>query len=175
MKDPSTNIFLVPTIALVITISLFVFFYRKAEDKGMYSWFLMSIAIISFLLNTIWELAHGPLYQGYQYDFQHVSICMLASLEDTMVVLILVFLFGVVFRNVFWANHLTMGKIIALALVGGIGATIVEMWYTSKGDWAYADAMPLIPWLGVGVSPILQFTILPIIIFFVSKRVLQIK
>lgn len=173
MKSLTSDMFIIPTIALMTTIGLFIFFYNRTVDKRVFTQFLVGIIIISFLLNSIWELAHSPLYQMYQYDFQHVSICILASLADTVMVLMLIFLFGLAFKNVFWVNHLTKGRIIVLALVGAIGATIGEMWHTSKGDWTYADYMPLIPWLGVGISPVLQFTILPLIIFVVNKKVLQ--
>jgi len=173
MKDLTSDMFIVPTIALLTTIGLFIFFYQRTEDRRIYIRFLMRIVIISFLLNSIWELAHSPLYQLHQYDFQHVSICFLASLADTIFVLLIIFLFGLVFKNVFWVNHLTVSRIIVLAIVGAIGATIGEMWHTSKGDWVYANYMPLIPWLGVGVSPVLQFTILPLIIFVVNRKILK--
>lgn len=173
MKELTGDMFIVPTIALMVAIGLFIYFYNRIIDKRIYIRFLMGIVIISFLLNSIWELAHSPLYLWHQYDFKHVSICVLASLADTVIVLILIFLFGLVFKNVFWVNHLTISRTIVLALVGAIGAIIGEMWHTSKGDWAYADYMPLIPWLGVGVSPVLQFTILPLIIFVVNKKVFK--
>lgn len=173
MKGLTSDMFIVPTIALMIVVGLFIFFYKRTGDKRIYIRLLLGIVFISFLLNSIWELVHSPLYRWHQYDFQHVSICILASLADTVMVLMLIFLFGLAFKNVFWVNHLTGVRIIVLALVGAIGATAGEMWHTSKGDWAYADYMPLIPWLGVGVSPVLQFTILPLIIFVVNKKVLK--
>lgn len=173
MKELTGDMFIVPTIALMVAISLFIYFYNRIIAKRIYIRFLMGIVIISFLLNSIWELAHSPLYLWHQYDFEHVLICALASLADTVIVLIMIFLFGLLFKNVFWVNHLTVSRIIVLAMVGAIGAIIGEMWHTSKGDWAYADYMPLIPWLGVGVSPVLQFTILPLIIFIVNKKVFK--
>jgi len=173
MKGLTGDMFIVPTIALMIVVGLFILFYKRTRDKRIYTGFLKSLVITSFLLNSIWELLHSPLYLWHHDDFRHVSICILASLADTVMVLMLIFLFGLAFKNVFWVNHLTKGRIIVLALVGAIGATIGEMWHTSKGDWAYSDYMPLIPWLGVGVSPVLQFTILPLIIFVVNKKVLQ--
>jgi hypothetical protein len=33
--------------------------------------------------------------------------------------------------------------------------------------------MPLIPFVEVGLSPVLQFAILPLIIFVLSKKILQ--
>jgi len=57
-------------------------------------------------------------------------------------------------------------------LVGGLSAALVEIWHINRGDWLYAESMPLIPIVKAGVSPVLQFTILPIIIFILSKKLI---
>ena len=36
------------------------------------------------------------------------------------------------------------------------------------GNWAYTDSMPIIPIVNVGISPILQFMILPLLIYLLS-------
>lgn len=170
MKGLTGDMFIVPTIALMTTIGLFIFFYQRTEDKRIYIRFLMRIVIISFLLNSIWELAHSPLYKWHQYDFQHVSICVLASLADTVMVFILLFLFGLIYKDIFWIRNLSTGRAVILLLVGAIGAIIGEMWHTFRGDWLYADSMPLIPIIRVGLLPVLQFALLPLIIFIVSRK-----
>lgn len=50
---------------------------------------MIRIALLAFVLNLIWELAHGPLYEGYVYDFQHISFCTLASVADMLMALLL--------------------------------------------------------------------------------------
>lgn len=130
----------------------------------------MTIAILTFVFNLIWEVAQGPLYKGYEHDWQHISICALASVADMLMVLILLFLFGLIYNNVFWTKNFTTFRVVILMLAGGVGAIIAEVWHTSRGDWAYAERMPLIPWVEVGVSPALQFTILPLLIFIIISR-----
>ncbi|MEG3657699.1 hypothetical protein V5097_09830 [Arenibacter palladensis] len=66
-----------------------------------------------------------------------------------------------------------MSRILLLVIVGFFGAILVEVWYTTRGDWFYGDAMALLPVVKVGVSPVLQFMLLPWLIFFISKHVLQ--
>ena len=53
-------------------------------------------------------------------------------------------------------------------LIGGIGAVLAEAKYVKAGSWSYNDSMPIIPYTNVGLSPILQFIILPALIYFVS-------
>ncbi len=170
MDSLSADIFIIPTIALMIAVGLFILFYTRSDDKHSYNHFVMYVLIISMLLNSVWELAHSPFYYEHQYDWQHISICLLASLADTVMVFILLFLFGLIYKDIFWIRNLSTGRVAILLLVGAIGAIIGEMWHISRGDWLYADSMPLIPIIGVGILPVLQFTILPLIIFIVSRK-----
>jgi hypothetical protein len=57
-------------------------------------------------------------------------------------------------------------------LTGGTGAVLAEVWQLSIGTWSYASAMPLIPVVNVGLSPVLQFMILPIFIYRLSFKML---
>ena len=66
----------------------------------------------------------------------------------------------------------------AIAIVLGLAYTIFSEWrnvYVSAA-WSYADSMPVIPILGVkiGLSPLLQWLIVPLLAFhFVKRRTLQ--
>jgi len=121
----------------------------------------------------VWEVAQGPLYEGFQYDLGHVAFCALASVADMFMVLILLFAFGLIFKNVCWIVPLRFNRSLVLILVGGVGAMLAEKWHTASGDWSYADTMPLIPIVEVGLSPVLQFTVLPLIVFVLSKKILE--
>jgi hypothetical protein len=60
-----------------------------------------------------------------------------------------------------------------LVLVGGLGAIAAEVWHVWRGDWSYADPMPMLPIVEVGLSPILQFAMLPLAAFVVGRTVLK--
>jgi hypothetical protein len=56
-------------------------------------------------------------------------------------------------------------RIVALAAVMiGVGYTVYSEWFNVyvRGAWSYSDLMPLIPWTGVGLSPVLQWFVVPI-------------
>lgn len=173
MDSFRTGIFIMPTIALSLVMLLYFYFKRKVKHKKPYRRMLITIAATAFILNLIWEVAQGPLYEGFEYDWQHVSFCALASIADMLMVLILLFGFGLIYRNVFWITYLSPKRILFLVMVGTVGAVIAEMWHTSQSDWAYAEAMPMMPGVGVGLSPILQFAVLPCLIFLISKKFIK--
>ena len=60
-------------------------------------------------------------------------------------------------------------------MVGGTGALISEMIHLSQGDWAYNPTMPIIPRVNVGLSPFLQFAILPLSIYWLSFYFLKVR
>jgi chromate transport protein ChrA len=173
MDNLSLGIFVVPIITLTLIIIFYIHFLRKVENKRKYQYFIVTTAVAAFILNLVWELAHGSLYKGFQYDLGHIAFCALASVADMFMVLILLFAFGLIYKNVLWIEPVRFDRSLVLILVGGVGAILAEMWHTSRGDWSYADAMPLIPIVEVGLSPVLQFTILPLIIFVLTKKLLN--
>jgi hypothetical protein len=61
---------------------------------------------------------------------------------------------------------MTIRKVISLVLIGGVGAILGELRHLAAGSWSYSDAMPLLPYVEVGLSPVLQFMILPTLIFY---------
>ena len=124
--------------------------------------------MFAYLFNLIWEVSQGFLYEGYIYDFKHISFCALASVADVFMVYLLYFLFSLLYRNVFWIQNLTLGRGLFLIVVGGLGAIFAETRHLAAGHWAYAESMPLLPFVKAGLAPVLQFMVLPILIYWLS-------
>ena len=89
-------------------------------------------------------------------------------------VLLLYFGLAFIFKDIFWIQYLKIKRVLLLVLIGGAGAILSEMRHLSLGSWGYDDSMPLIPFVNVGISPVLQFMILPLLIYFLSFNCLKI-
>lgn len=175
MEELTLGIFVVPTIVLTLVILGYLYFAKQVKDEGEYKRFVFAVAVAAFMLNFIWELTQGPLYEGFEYDLKHISFCALASVADMLMVFILLFAFGLIFKDVYWMQNWGLKRILFLVLVGFFGAILAEVWHTARGDWSYADAMPRLPIVEVGLSPVLQFTILPWLIFLICKKFIKEK
>ncbi len=173
MEELSLEIFVVPAIALTLVVLGYAYFAKRVRDKREYKRFVIAVAVTSFVLNFVWELAQGPLYEGFEYDLKHISFCALASIADMLMVFILLFAFGLLYENAYWITKMDSSRVIPLILIGGTGAILAEVLHTLRGDWSYADAMPLLPAVDAGISPVLQFTILPWLIFLISKKLIK--
>lgn len=169
----NSNLFITPVIALVFVLWAYFHFRKKISSRQIYHRYLTVMGLLAFFLNWIWEVAQGPLYQGFLFDFEHISFCGLASVADMLMVFLLLFGFGLIYQNVFWIKKLSFSRILWLTLAGGIGAILAEMRHTSAGNWSYADAMPTLPWGEAGLLPILQFTLLPTFIFLITIKIIN--
>jgi hypothetical protein len=161
-------IFLFPIIALILVSLLFASSLKKVADKQAFKRFVLIVTGLAFVLNLAWELAQMPLYDNTSFVINHVTFCVLGSVADAIMVLLLYFVFAVIFKNPLWIHPLKIQPIAIVVLTGGIGAALSEMRHLALGNWAYSDLMPLIPILHVGLSPVLQFMILPIFIYILS-------
>lgn len=128
--------------------------------------------LLAFLLNLIWELLQMPLYDNTSFKINHVAFCALGSVADAIMVLLIYLGLAVIFKNAFWIYPLKWHRILLLILIGGVGATLSEIRHLSLGNWAYSDMMPLLPFVNVGLSPVLQFMILPVFIYILSFKLL---
>ena len=168
MNNIKPVIFLMPVIALVLTGILYFYFLKKATNKNIFKRLVFTITIIALLLNLIWEMVQMPLYKGSSYSIEQIAFCTLASVADALMVLLLYFGVAFIFRSPLWIQHLKWQQIAIVILIGGTGAVLAEMRHLSLGSWAYDNSMPLIPVVNVGIAPVLQFMILPLLIYFLS-------
>lgn len=168
----SIGIFIVPTIVLSVVGLLYFYFKGQLEHRKEYRRTVITIAATAFILNLIWEIAQGPLYGGFEYDLNHLSFCALASVADTLMVLILFFAFALIYKDVFWTGNKGIRRIGSLILVGGTGAIFAEIWHTAWGDWSYVETMPMVPLAEVGLLPVLQFALLPWLVFYTSNKII---
>ena len=114
-----------------------------------------------------------PLYKGSFYSIEQMAFCALASVADAIMVLLLYFGVALIFKNPLWVQRFKWQHIAIVILIGGAGAVLAEMRHLSLGSWAYADSMPIIPIVNVGMSPVLQFIVLPLLIYFLSFVLLK--
>jgi hypothetical protein len=167
--------FLVPLIASVLVIVLYFLFRKKASHAILYQKFIVRAAILAFLLNLAWELVQGPLYEGYTYNMPHITFCILASVADAVMVLLLYFGLALFLKDALWVQNLTIARILLVMLIGGVGAILSEKRHLATGSWTYTASMPIIPIIDVGLCPALQFTVLPILIYSISFYLLKMR
>jgi hypothetical protein len=133
---------------------------------------ILTIVIVAFALNFIWENLQAPLYAGYSYQnfWQHFPMCLIATIGDTMATLLLYGVLGSIHKNFWWLRKPNKWDFIFLVIAGGLITIAVEKISIGR-YWTYTAAMPLIPLVKVGFTPFLQLIILPIFTFWLANKI----
>jgi len=168
MENLKASAFIVPIIALITVIFLYVHLLKHSTNRSVFKRLSYFIIASSFLLNFAWEMLQMPLYEGMEPGIQTILFCALAAVADTVMVLLIYYAFGFIYKSPFWIKHLNYARVILLILTGGLGAVLMELRHISSGTWGYKQMMPLIPFVEVGVVPVLQFMSLPLLSYVIS-------
>ncbi len=168
MSNLKPIIFLVPVIALILVIVFYRNLLQKADNKAAFKRFIFKVTLFAFILNFAWEVIQGPLYKSFTYSISHIAFCALASVADAIMVLLLYLGFALIYKDPLWAKGLTFQRVFILMVVGGIGASLAEVRHLVADNWAYDVSMPIIPAVGVGLSPVIQFMVLPALIYYLA-------
>lgn len=133
---------------------------------------LINLVVITFILNLIWENLQMPLYTGYAWHAIWGINCVKASLGDIRIVLVM-YISVAVFRNKFdWFRNYSKVDIFLFLVIGLFISIGFEKFALVTNRWQYSDLMPIIPFIYVGLVPVLQMLILP---FLTLKIINSIK
>lgn len=135
-----------------------------------------AIFIFAFLLNFVWEFMQVPLYEGMpsMKHWHGIETCAVASVGDGLLMLVAFWVTASLWRTREWVLRPSVSQLIVFSAVG-VGITIIAQHLaTTKGwswGWAYAESMPVIPIIGTGLSPRLQWIVLPpLTVWFVRRH-----
>ncbi len=128
---------------------------------------------VSALGNVVWELVHLPLYtiwsQGTARDkLIAVSHCTAGDI----LIAVSAWVFAIVVaggRD--WPAEADR-RVALLIIASGLAYTGYSEWLnaTVRQSWTYSDLMPVIPGLGVGLSPLSQWLVIPSLASSAARR-----
>lgn len=134
----------------------------------------INIAIFAFLLNYPWEFLQVPFFEGMQ-DRRHwdaVLFCSRAVLGDAVITVIAYWAVALAARSRSWVLRPTSGRVagfVAAAVAMTVG--LERLGTDILKRWQYAEAMPIVPALGTGLLPLLQWILLPpLVVWFVRRQ-----
>lgn len=120
------------------------------------------IFFFAFVLNFVWENLHSLLYENYMGRPITEFILLRATLADAVMIAAVAFPF-------LYFSGLRAHRWIAI-LLWIILAVVIELFALSTGRWAYNEYMPLVPFLGVGLTPTIQLALLGYLSLRLTER-----
>ena len=128
----------------------------------------------SFVLHLLWENAQAPLYVGFTSFREHFLVCLKAALGDMLFMLIIYSVLAIVHKNVWWltnAHAYTQSATWLIVIFLGIFLAVsFELWAVYIDHrWQYTETMPLIPFVDIGLTPVLQMAVIPVLTLLFTR------
>jgi hypothetical protein len=128
---------------------------------------------LTLAMHLAWEIAQLPLYTIWREGSAgEIAFAVLhCTLGDGLIAVVVLILALVLVGHGDWPRR-CFAEVAAAATATGVGYTVWSEWLnvTVRGTWAYAVAMPTVPPLGTGLTPLLQWLILPAFCLFAARR-----
>ena len=126
---------------------------------------------VSIAANLVWEILQLPLFtlwtngslREQAFAIVHCTIgdAMIAGLS----------LLGAISLSAkpTWPET-TNARVFQLSVAFGLAYTVYSEWLNTsvRGSWTYSDWMPVIPILGTGVSPLMQWLVVPTLAYWTA-------
>jgi hypothetical protein len=128
--------------------------------------------IVSAAANLIWEFAQLPLYTIWRNGTpaETVFAAVHCTGGDILIAICSLIAALILTSNRDWPAR---GYIIvaALAVAFGLAYMIFSEWLNTevRHSWAYSDLMPRLPLIGTGLSPMVQWLLVPMSAFWLAR------
>lgn len=139
--------------------------------RGDWLRYALATFVVGVVLNYIWEVSQVVLYVGMDSIPAIWWHYFVAALGDGVILLTIHATGCLVFGKPGWFVHPRAAQIVFLLGFGLAIAVAVEwaaVYWLHR--WSYTSQMPLIPGLGIGVTPVLQMLVLPAAIFQIANK-----
>jgi hypothetical protein len=128
--------------------------------------------------HALWETLQIPLYTIF-WDSSPGAIAFAlfhCTLGDLLIAGAALALASVLTRSTLWQLDARGPLRVALVtLVLGVVYTLFSEWRNTglRANWTYTAAMPVLPMLGTGVTPVAQWLIVPLFALWITRRAIM--
>lgn len=134
---------------------------------------ILVLSVVTGMLHALWEQSHISLYTGYEKMEGVLPVWLFATLGDIAYTVGAVLFVGLSKGDALWILRAQPRDFLVLLILGFLMALFVEYKAFALGRWSYTEQMPIIPYLKVGFSPILQMSVLLPLSVFITKLMVK--
>jgi hypothetical protein len=132
---------------------------------------LRSYLGFSLIGHLIWEIVQLPLYTLWTTGSvqQKAFAVVHCTIGDVLIAAAALLLSLVVFARSRSVN-IGAAPVWAASTAIGLVYTIFSEWLNTgiRGNWQYSDQMPIVPLLGTGLAPLLQWIVVPALAMWIA-------
>ncbi|SFE52177.1 hypothetical protein SAMN04488523_10817 [Sulfitobacter brevis] len=133
-------------------------------DKPDWLSAMRRFALFTLVGHLVWEAAHIPLYTIWvEGTWGEITFAIVhCTGGDVLIAMSSLLLALFVFGTGAWPRERTIPVLLAV-IAFGVGYTIFSEWLNIvvREAWAYREIMPVIPIIDAGLTPVLQWVVIP--------------
>lgn len=118
--------------------------------------------------SLLWEFAHMPFYTLWQTGTAgHIAFAAIhCTIGDALIGMAALALAVVFAGGAHWPHKRRVRVAVVMILLGLI-YTVFSEWLNVelRQSWAYRDIMPTVPPIGTGLTPLLQWIVIPLVAY----------
>jgi len=132
----------------------------------------LNIAFFSFLLNFTWEVLQTPFFIDISDKINTIIWYRFhCTLGDVVISLGCFWLVALISKSRTWILNPTKAKLLLFVAFGVSYTVFSEIKNVSLYKlWDYSDLMPVIPYIDVGIVPLIQWIIIPPLLVLIVRR-----
>lgn len=127
--------------------------------------------------DLLWEFLHLPLYTIWHEEGPgEIVFAALHCTGGDVLIATATLVLALLLAGSGWPLQRTaVRQVAALTVALGVGYTVFSEWLNTevREAWAYADAMPVLPLLETGLTPVLQWLVIPSLSLWWAGRPFQ--
>jgi hypothetical protein len=135
---------------------------------------LRGYLLVTASLNLLWEAAHLPLYTIWTAGTlrEQAFAVFHCTMGDVLIAMSSLAAALVLIGDRAWPGGRRCAAVAVLTLVIGLIYTGYSEYLNAevRRSWTYSDLMPRLPGLGIGLSPILQWLLVPAVALIWARR-----
>ena len=134
-----------------------------------------NVTLFALLLSYPWEFLQLPLFDRMPQapHWEAVMTCTRAAAGDAAIALVVFWVVALVARTRAWVLKPSVASVLGFTACGLLVTLVIErlalagLW---MHEWSYSSLMPVVPGLGVRLSPVLQWLVFPPLVVWLVRR-----
>tara|TARA_R110002049_G_scaffold73512_1_gene190012 strand:- start:49 stop:567 length:519 start_codon:yes stop_codon:yes gene_type:complete len=125
-------------------------------------------------LNLVWEVAHMPLYTLWQTGTtEEIVFAAVHCTGGDILIAMSALMLSLLIVGAGWPQGRTgVKRVVVMTMALGVAYTVFSEWLNIvvREAWAYSELMPIVPMIDAGLSPLLQWIVIPGLAFAWALR-----
>ncbi len=134
---------------------------------------LRAYLYVTAIANLTWEMLHLPLYTIWTTgSLGEQAFAVLHCTAGDVLVAFSALAVALITAGVKTWPAERHRPVLLVALIVGIAYAVFSEWLNmvARASWAYSPLMPVVPLINTGLSPLLQWIVIPAAAFYVARR-----